>query len=188
MGEREWYYAKEGQQYGPVSESSLIELFRNRTLGPQTQVWTQQLKDWCKASEIDWLLSATGPTSAMTPATAAPSPGAERPAAVTVFGILNIVFGALGLLSMPCAVFIMLVMPPKIMNPSRSVKAWLMFSYLIGFMRTILLIVVGIGLLKLKAWAPKMGRRLRLVRNRLGRPRHHYQCNIYDIGSIRILT
>jgi len=154
MGEREWYYAKEGQQHGPVTESELIELLRNRTLGPETQVWTQQLKDWCRASEIDWLLPVIGPQPAMAP-WAAPAGGAERPAAVTVFGILNIVFGALGLLSMPCAVFVMLVMPVKIMNPSRAAKAWLVFSHLVGFVVTILLVVVGIGLLKLKAWARK---------------------------------
>jgi hypothetical protein len=154
MGEREWYYAKDGQQHGPIPESSLIELFRNRELGPETQLWTQQLKDWCKASEIDWLLPVIGPQSPMTSA-AAPPTGAERPAAVTVFGILNIVFGALGLLSMPCALFFMFAMPGKVMNPTRAVKAWLLFSSLIGFVVAILLIIIGIGLLNLKAWARK---------------------------------
>jgi hypothetical protein len=154
MGEREWHYVKDGQQHGPVSESELIGLFRDRTLAPETQVWTQQLKDWCKASEIDWLLSATGPPSRTMPV-AEPYQGAERPAAVTVFGILNIVFGALGLLSMPCALFFMFAMPGKVMNPTRAVKAWLLFSSLIGFVATILLIITGIGLLNLKAWARK---------------------------------
>jgi hypothetical protein len=155
MGEREWHYVKNGQEHGPVPESKLIELFRNRELGPETQLWTQQLKDWCKASEIDWLFSATQPGSLAAPSVLSPAPIPDRPTAVTVFGVLNIVFGALGLLSMPCAMLFTLAMPPSIMNPTRTVKAWLLLSYLIGFACTILLVVVGIGLLKLKAWARK---------------------------------
>jgi hypothetical protein len=154
MSERQWHYAKEGRQYGPIPESELVGLFRNGTLGPETQVWTQQLKDWCKASEVDWLLPVVGPHSP-TAYGSAPPPGAERPTAVTVFGILNIVFGALGLLSMPCALFFMFAMPGKVMNPTRAVKAWLLFSSLIGFAAAILLIITGIGLLNLKAWARK---------------------------------
>jgi hypothetical protein len=151
MGEREWYYVKDGQQHGPIPESTLIELFRNGELGPETQLWTQQLKDWCKASEIDWLLSTTRPQLLTTPSVLSP----PRPTSVTVFGVLNIVFGTLGLFSMPCMMLFTLAMPPSIMNPTRTVKAWLLLSYLIGFACTILLIIVGIGLLRQKAWARK---------------------------------
>jgi hypothetical protein len=155
MGEREWHYVKDGQHHGPIPESSLIELFHKRELGPETQLWTQQLKDWCKASEIDWLFSATQPGSLAAPSVLSPAPIPERPTAVTVFGVLNIVFGALGLLSMPCAMFIGLAMLPSIMNPTRTAKAWLLLSNLIGFVCAIILLIVGIGLLRLKVWARK---------------------------------
>ena len=155
MGEREWHYVKDGQEHGPIPESSLIELFRNRELGPETQLWTPQLKDWCKASEIDWLLSGSQPRSLATPSVLSPAPEPARPTAVTVFGVLNIVFGALGLLSMPCVMILIFAMPRDFMNPTRAVKAWLFFSNVIGFVVAILLIIIGIGLLKLKAWARK---------------------------------
>jgi hypothetical protein len=155
MGEREWHYVKDGQQYGPIPESSLIELFRKRELGPKTQLWPQQLKNWCKASEIDWLLAASQPQSLTTPSVLSPAPRPHRPVAVTVFGVLNIVFGALGLFSMPCAMFVGLAMLPRIMNPTRTAKAWLLLSNLIGFVCTIVLLIVGIGLLKLREWARK---------------------------------
>ncbi|MHC4346148.1 MAG: DUF4339 domain-containing protein, partial [Planctomycetota bacterium] len=133
MGEREWHYVKDGQQHGPIPESSLIELFRNRELGPETHLWTQQLKNWCKASEIDWLFSATQPGSLAAPSVLSPAPIPDRPTAVTVFGVLNIVFGALGLFSMPCVMIFTLAMPRSFMNPNRTAKAWPLFSSFIGF-------------------------------------------------------
>jgi hypothetical protein len=146
MGEREWHYVKDGQQHGPIPESSLIELFRNRELGPETHLWTQQLKNWCKASEIDWLFSATQPGSLAAPSVLSPAPIPDRPTAVTVFGVLNIVFGALGLFSMPCVMIFTLAMPRSFMNPNRTAKAWPLFSSFIGFVAAIIMIItVSLG-------------------------------------------
>lgn len=154
MVERQWYYMKDGQQHGPISEARLVELLRERTLGPATQVRTQELDDWCKASEIDWLVSLSPPPLATTLQVCSQSSSGTRPTAVTVFGVLNIVFGSMGLLSMPCGMIVIFAMP-NVMNPTEGVKAWLLFSSMVGFACTILLIVVGIGLLKLRAWARK---------------------------------
>jgi hypothetical protein len=74
---------------------------------------------------------------------------------VTVFGVLNIIFGGLGLLSMPCGMIALFALP-NVMNPTAGAKVWLLFSHIIGFACTILLIIVGIGLLNLKAWSRKL--------------------------------
>jgi len=142
MNEREWYYVKDGQRYGPVPQARLIELLQEKTLGPATLVWTQPMGNWREASTIDF----------SAPAAASQPLRPERPAAVTVFGILNIVFGGLGLLCMPMGLVAIFAMP-NVMNSAGSVKAWMLVSSAVGFVCTILLITAGIGLLYLKARA-----------------------------------
>jgi len=154
MNERQWYYIKDGQQYGPVSEARLVELFREGTLGPTTQVWTEGLDNWSQASQIDGLVRLAESALPTAPSVSPQSSADTRPTVVTVFGVLNIVFGGLGLLSMPCGLIVLFAMP-NIMNPTEGVKVWLLFGSIVGFACTILLIAVGIGLLKLRAWARK---------------------------------
>ena len=101
MNERQWYYVKNEQQYGPVSESSLVELLRGRTLGPETQVWTQGMEDWRQASSIDELAPFISSALQTTATAALQSFVPQRPTSVTVFGILNIIFGSLGLICTP---------------------------------------------------------------------------------------
>lgn len=152
MNERQWYYVKNEQQYGPVSESSLVELLRNRTLGPETQVWTQGMEDWRQASSIGELAPFISSALQTTVTAAQQSFVPQRPTSVTVFGILNIIFGSLGLICTPVGLVAIFVMP-NAMNPAGGALAWLLLSLAIGFACTILLLTVGIGLLYLKAWA-----------------------------------
>ena len=152
MNERQWYYVKDGQQCGPVSEARLIELLRDGTLGPSTRVWTQGMEDWHEASTINSLVPAVLSPLQGGPPLAAQSLRPERPASVTVFGILNIVLGGLGMLCMPVGLIAILAMP-HVGNPAALPKVWLLFSSAIGFVCTVLLIAAGIGLLYLKAWA-----------------------------------
>src|SRR5438552_19003714 len=42
----EWYYAAEGRQCGPVSETQLEELVRSGKLLPTSLVWHQGMPDW----------------------------------------------------------------------------------------------------------------------------------------------
>jgi len=152
MDERQWYYVKDGQQCGPVSEAALIELLHQGTLGPTTRVWTQGMDDWREASTINSLAPAALLPSQGGPPLAAQSLHPARPNSVTVFGILNIVFGTLGLMCMPVGLIAILAVP-NAMNTAATVKAWLLVSGVVGLACTIFLIVVGIGLLYLKAWA-----------------------------------
>jgi hypothetical protein len=58
----------------------------------------------------------------------------------------------MGLLAAPLGI-IMMFAGLRTMNLSAGYKAWLMFCSVIGFACAVLLIVTGIGLLKLKPWA-----------------------------------
>ena len=75
-----------------------------------------------------------------------------RPTSVTVFGVLNIVFGGLGLLCTPFGMIATFVLP-DFLNQSPGFRNWLILSYVIGLACTIWLLVLGIGLLNLKRWS-----------------------------------
>jgi hypothetical protein len=47
---REWYYAKGGQQHGPVSDQQLKELAASGQIQPSDFVWCEDMTDWAKAS------------------------------------------------------------------------------------------------------------------------------------------
>lgn len=85
----------------------------------------------------------------------------ERPTSITVCGVLNIVFGAIGLLCAPC-MLVALLMPQgnfggnpvmHAMQTNALYKGWVIGGSGIGFFAAIVLVVAGIGLLNLRNWA-----------------------------------
>ena len=110
MAERMWYYLQENEQVGPIPQEELLRMLSQGVLPRTTYVWAEGMGQWQPASEIPELggqVPAGG--TGYGPAYGMPSQGLVRPASVTVFGILNIIFGALGLLCSPfglIAVFI----------------------------------------------------------------------------------
>jgi len=53
MGMTQWYYAKSGQQHGPVSQEELVTLLRSGGLDPSKDlVWNQSMPDWRPASQV----------------------------------------------------------------------------------------------------------------------------------------
>lgn len=85
----------------------------------------------------------------------------NRPTSVTVFGILNIVFAALGffgVLAMGALLF--LPQPANSPNPviqlihdNSAYAAWVEISTVLGAFSISVLLVAGIGLLKMRSWA-----------------------------------
>jgi hypothetical protein len=76
----------------------------------------------------------------------------DKPASVTVFGILNIVFGVLGLMCSPF-VILGLVAAGEKTEMASAYKTFLLFMNVAGFGFSALLLVLGIGLLMMKKWA-----------------------------------
>lgn len=87
-----------------------------------------------------------------------------RPTSGTVFGILNIVFGSLGICGMIFTVGMLLVpqnpnVPNpviEIMNENPGYRVFQNVGIGLGFIATTVLIVAGIGLLKLKPFGRKL--------------------------------
>lgn len=53
---RFWYYMKDNQQHGPVSEDELTSRFGHGGLAPDTLVWMKGLKVWTAARDIENLV------------------------------------------------------------------------------------------------------------------------------------
>jgi hypothetical protein len=95
-----WFYAKDGQQIGPVEFSEIERLHAEGALNDDSLVWQQGMPDWVKISTL--LKSKAAPVlspTAETGQTTALSSGS--PAALPDYGDL-LCWGILGIL-IPCA-------------------------------------------------------------------------------------
>jgi uncharacterized RDD family membrane protein YckC len=53
---RYWYYLQGDKQFGPVSDQELAGLFQSGKLSPSTLVWTQELREWARACDVQNLV------------------------------------------------------------------------------------------------------------------------------------
>lgn len=60
MSNRNWFYASEGQQKGPLPEAQLRDLIGRGTVRADTLVWTEGMSGWQKAAEIPGLVPGAG--------------------------------------------------------------------------------------------------------------------------------
>jgi len=95
----------------------------------------------------------TNPQMFPPPTPATTTVEAERPVSVTVFGILNIVFGAMGLLCTPLSLAMILWLPTDALQVTGGFRQWLFFSYGAGIAFAACQLALGIGLLGRKRWA-----------------------------------
>ena len=83
----------------------------------------------------------------------------QRPASVTVFGVLNIVFAALGVMGIMASLAMFAVSSDSnnpvlnIVHENAAYATWLKVSIVLGFFSAVALLASGIGLLYLKPWA-----------------------------------
>lgn len=139
--ERSWYYMQENQQMGPVPQSQLVQLMQNGTVTGDTFIWSEGMADWKPAGQVNFEGEIAQPRVA-------------RPTSVTVFGVLNIVFGGLGLMCAPFAIFALL-MPQPAQSPvyyAPGMQIFTLFSYGLGLLMSAVLLTAGIGLLKQRRW------------------------------------
>ena len=83
------------------------------------------------------------------PASAIP---AGRPASLTVFGILNIIFGTFGIICTPVGL-VMANVFSEVAQYTTAYQAWMVASGIFGFICAAVLLASGIGLLKGRNWA-----------------------------------
>lgn len=63
----DWFYAKSGQQSGPVTFDQLKELARGGGLAATDLVWTSTMKDWQPADQVEGLLNTATQVQAPAP-------------------------------------------------------------------------------------------------------------------------
>lgn len=61
MTETSWFYEDNGQHRGPIGEADLAAMFANRTLSPQTRVWTAAFGNEWKFASQTHMLPRSGP-------------------------------------------------------------------------------------------------------------------------------
>ena len=90
-----WYFARQGQQFGPVSSGQLKEMARTCQLLPTDMIWKQGMDSWVSAGSLPDLFPQGGVTRAgvlQHPATVSPTPrlaSRSKPSAwITIGGTL----------------------------------------------------------------------------------------------------
>ena len=58
---RSWFFAKDGQQHGPVTEDDLSDMLATGALSTDALVWTQEMKEWRPAKKVESLIHRDPP-------------------------------------------------------------------------------------------------------------------------------
>ena len=84
----------------------------------------------------------------------------EKPTSITVFGVLNLVFGGLAVVAIPFSLLVLLMPRAAASNPVLQImqsttflRCWTYIGSGLGLLATIVLVACGVGLLQSRAWA-----------------------------------
>lgn len=141
----------DGKEYGPVNADELRRWITEGRVNAQTRVLADGSADWQPLGAIPEF----GLPPLAAPAPFQPPNAAPVPTFIKVFSILNMVFGGLGLLCAPLN-FIGIPMAMKAFGHNPAMQGYLIFSSIWGIIGAVILLMSGIGLWKLKAWARKL--------------------------------
>jgi energy-converting hydrogenase Eha subunit A len=137
----------DGREYGPVAAETLRQWISEGRVNASTSVQAEGATHWQPLSSFPEFGLPAAPT--------APSPPPAVPAAVKVFGILNLVFGSLGLLCSPFSLFAM-KQAPHIYGNQPLMRAWLPISVGLGLVGGTVLLASGVGLCRRRVWGRKL--------------------------------
>ena len=150
----------DGKEYGPVSGDQIRQWISEGRVNEQTRVLSEGAQDWVPLSNLPEFGSPS-----RSPAFGAPPPApslsmpaggsSKPPGEIRVFGILNTVFGAFGLLCAPVG-FAMLPLTTQQLGNQPLMTQWLMISSFFSFFGAAVMLVSGVGLCKYKSWARKL--------------------------------
>lgn len=91
----QWFYARSGQQFGPVTFEEVRGTARNGVLGPDDYVWSSGMADWKPARDIDGLFDRPNYPPGPPPTTDAPS-ASDLLTLKIAASVTAILFGYLG--------------------------------------------------------------------------------------------
>jgi hypothetical protein len=98
----EWFYARGGQQYGPVAFEKLVELARSGGLNGRDNVWNASMQGWTPAGQVPGIfdvysvhqVSSSNSPSASNPYSAPQSDWSQASSSVAEDGLAEIVPGS----------------------------------------------------------------------------------------------
>jgi hypothetical protein len=138
------------KEYGPISTDQIRQWISEGRVNVETRACAEGSTDWKPLGMFpDFASVSPGSTSSGAPAVEKP------PGAIKVFGILNIVFGALALACSPFSL-ITLPMARRQLGYSSFMVNWMIVSVVIGMIGGAIMLASGIGLCKRQAWARRL--------------------------------
>lgn len=154
------------KEYGPISAEQIRQWIVEGRLNAQTPAQRAAGGEWRPLSGFEEFADlAPGGVAGQAPAAGIPAgqaapisgaPAVEKPpGAIKVFGILNIVFGALALACSPFSL-ITLPMARRQLGYSSFMVNWMIVSVVIGMIGGAIMLASGIGLCKRQAWARRL--------------------------------
>jgi len=63
----EWYFARNGQQHGPITYAQLVQQARGGMLSPGDLIWKEGMSEWQPAARVGGLFDPAGPASKSPP-------------------------------------------------------------------------------------------------------------------------
>lgn len=83
MADVHWYYARNDQQFGPVSAAELKQLADAGSIAPDDLLWREGMDAWTTAINLRGLFGEDPPVDNLTPAGLSASPGlTDRPSPI----------------------------------------------------------------------------------------------------------
>ncbi|MDA7887845.1 GYF domain-containing protein [Akkermansiaceae bacterium] len=64
----QWYYGKEGQQYGPIDETALRAKIATGEIGKNDLIWSEGMVEWTPLNQISEFSASPSETAAVAPA------------------------------------------------------------------------------------------------------------------------
>lgn len=150
----------DGQEYGPVDEATLRQWIQLGQAGPQTMVKLAGGTDWQPLSMLPQFGALVPPTGMAPMAHAGMPLGVPAMSKVPkVLGILNIIFGTLGLICLPLS-----LMGVGIMGNEREFRAlynesqmtWMTLNIVFNIPLAIMELASGVGLASYREWGRKL--------------------------------
>ena len=171
----EWYYAKNGQQLGPVSQESLLGMYQRGEIKGSDLVWNETMSEWMPLSGAPGLPGAIPPASSdaadSPPPYSGPAGGYTPPAAAASSTVLsssmssgqpmppNYLWQSIVCLVLCCWPFAIpaIIFATKVrpayesgdyagsLEASKKAKTWFLVSLIVGFIVNVLVTIFYIA-------------------------------------------